>query len=705
MNQTGTTQIGNGLTAFGEKIFLDRYALKDGTKQSITLGDRIIVCTDRETRRREVGVVRNLLNGRVTVALDDGSMLEQSVEDIDKPLELHPSQMLKRVARGLAAVEASHGDRCHWERKFGWLLSDWKFVPGGRILSAAGTDQELTFFNCFVLPSPQDSRQGIIASLSQIVEILSRGGGVGVNLSSLRPRHAYVRGVNGRSSGPVSWGGLFSFATGLIEQSGSRRGAMMLVLDVWHPDVLEFIVSKQRMDDITNANISVGITDAFMDAVKADLDWQLVFPDTRHPSYDQEWDGDLDKWCMAGRPAIVHRTLKARYIWDAIISSAWASAEPGVWFVDRANAASNSYYYSRLVGTNPCGEEPLPAWGNCTLGALNLGRFVSGGEVLWNELRTGVHYAVRFLDDAIDATPYFFAENLDQQRSERRLGLGIMGLADMLIRLHIRYGSDECISFIDRLGEVLATEAYLASSSIAAEKGSFPRFDCAALLESGYMRNMPQHVRAAIRKNGLRNITLLTIAPTGTTGTMVDTSTGIEPYFSWSYLRRSRLGDHKQERVTVVREWEGEHPNQPLPDYFVTAMDLAPIEHIKVQASLQRWIDSAIAKTCNVPSDYTIEQTRQLYELMYQLGCKGGTIYRDGCRGEQVLEIAEPRSTPKELTAKPGLTATSAPDSLYSETPLRNACSLESCPSCGETTLLHEEGCAHCSACGFGFCP
>ena len=625
------------LNDLGEMIFLDRYALKDMTKKSLVPGDLVIVCVNQKTRQREVGTVKSLQGDRVTIELRDGTSTEQGIEDVDKPLETSPEAMMDRVARGIAEIETSPERKEEWEARFRWLLDEWKFVPGGRILNAAGTDQKLTFFNCYVVPSPKDSRKGIVETLTQMMEIMSRGGGVGINLSSLRPRHAYVKGVNGRSSGSTSWGGLYSFVTGLIEQGGSRRGALMLITNIWHPDVLDFIDAKREAGRITNANISVGVTDAFMEAVNADADWPLVFPDPQHPSYNSEWDGDLDNWKAQGRPVIVHKIVKARDVWNRIISSAWTSAEPGVFFIDRANKASNSHYFSRLICTNPCGEQPLPQWGICNLGAINLGRFAtSEGEVAWEELRRTVRYAVRFLDNVIDATPYFYEENQRQQSAERRVGMGIMGLAELLVRCRVRYGSDESLKFIDKLGEFIATEAYLASADYAAEKGSFPLLNADKLLQSGFMKSMPAQVHTAIREKGLRNVTLLTIAPTGTTGTMVNTSTGIEPYFSWTYFRKSRLGVH-EENVAVVEEWKKSNPDKALPEWFVNAMELSPEEHVKVQAALQRWVDSAISKTCNVPQDYTIDQTRNLYEMMYKLGCKGGTIYRDGSRDEQVL--------------------------------------------------------------------
>src|SRR5215208_4908157 len=424
----------NELNELGQKIFLDRYALKDMHKRTLSVGDMVIVCVDDKTGQREIGTVRTMEAGRVSVELRDGVIVDRMTEHIAKPVETEPEQMMERVARGIAAVEGENAEE--WYHKFRWLLNGWKFVPAGRILTAAGSDQQLTFYNCYVIPSPKDSRHGIVDTLSNMMEIMSRGGGVGINISSLRPRHWYVKGVNGRSSGSVSWGALYSFVTGLIEQGGSRRGALMLILNDWHPDLPEFIHAKREAGKITNANVSVGVSDAFMQAVEADADWQLVFPDTSHPDYDAAWDGDLAAWKAAGRPVVVHKTVKAREVWNQIVESAWASAEPGVFFIDRYNYYSNSQYYAYISCTNPCGEQGLPAWGVCNLGAIHLAKFVSpDGDVLWEDLGQAVRYGVRFLDNVIDATPYFFEENAKQQQGERRVGLGTMGLGEMLIKL------------------------------------------------------------------------------------------------------------------------------------------------------------------------------------------------------------------------------------------------------------------------------
>jgi ribonucleoside-diphosphate reductase alpha chain len=520
---------------------------------------------------------------------------------------------------------------------------DHSFVSAGLVVS-----------NCYVIPMVGDSRGGIIETLGNMTEIMSRGGGVGINLSTLRPRHAYVKGVNGRSSGSVSWGALYSFVTGLIEQGGSRRGALMLILNDWHPDIFDFVNSKREAGKITNANISVGLSDRFMDAMKADADWHLQFPDTSHPDYDTLWDGDLEKWMASGRPVITYKTIKAKDLWNAIIESAWASAEPGIWFRERSNKMSNSWYFNPLIATNPCGEQPLSAYSVCNLGAINLAKFYDEEkhDVAWDDLERTVAYAIRFLDNVIDTTPYFFEENRKVQLAERRVGLGTMGVAELMIKLHIRYGSDESVEFIDKLYKFMAVHAYKTSSAIAKEKGSFPQFDPEKFLQSGFMADMPADVREQIRKDGIRNVTLLTQAPTGTTGTMVNTSTGIEPFFSWVYYRKSRLGLH-EEKVPIVQDWYAENPHaDELPDYFVTAMDLTPMEHVKVQGAFQKWIDSAISKTANLPNNYTVQQTAELYEYMYALGCKGGTIYRDGSRDEQVLMLKGDERAEKENEAK-----------------------------------------------------
>lgn len=628
------------LDGLSEKIFLDRYALKDSLVKEVNVGDTVIILTkdDPKFPQKEVGEVIAIEGESIKVGLRSGQLVDTTIDSINRPLETTPEMMWKRLAKAVASVEKPEKQE-EWTEKFNHILDDWKLVPGGRIAAGAGASDELTLFNCYVIPSPKDSRGGIIDTLGQMTEIMSRGGGVGINLSSLRPRMANVKGVNGTSSGSVSWGGLFSYTTGLIEQGGSRRGALMLMLNDWHPDLLEFITVKQTMGLITNANLSVGMSNDFMKAVKEDLDWDLVFPDTKDAEYDELWDGNLQQWKELGKPVKVYKTVRAREVWHTIIESAWKSAEPGIVFMEYYNQMSNSWYFNPIISTNPCAEQGLPAWGVCNLSSINLAKFTNENGVDWDALGETVEISVRFLDNIIDLTPYHFEENRENQLNERRVGLGTMGLAEMLINLKIRYGSQESLDFLDKLYGFIAKRAYLASAQIAAEKGSFPMFDTDKFLQSKFVEQFDSEVKKAIKQKGMRNVTVLTQAPTGSTGTMVGTSTGIEPYFAFEYVRSSRLGLDKQ-FVPIAKEWLEEHPGEELPDYFVTAMDLSADDHILVQAVIQKWVDSSISKTVNAPADFTVEDTKKLYEKAFELGCKGVTIYRDGSRDEQVLSVA-----------------------------------------------------------------
>ncbi|WP_397326827.1 adenosylcobalamin-dependent ribonucleoside-diphosphate reductase [Paenibacillus sabuli] len=651
MKTSGTYQ----LEGLSEKIFLDRYAWKQADPSGAAVGDVVLVLTkdDPKFPTKEVGEIVARNGSVVQVRTRSGQLVESEVEKLTLTVEKTPDEMWDRLAAAMAAVEDSEAKRAQWMERFRYILDDWKLVPGGRIAAGAGASDELTLFNCYVIPSPHDSRGGIMNTLTEMTEIMARGGGVGINLSSLRPRRAIVEGVNGSSSGSVSWGGLFSYTTGLIEQGGSRRGALMLMINDWHPDLLDFITVKQTMGLVTNANLSVCVSNDFMRAVREDLEWELVFPDTKDPEYDTLWDGDLEKWRQLGKKANVYKTVRAREVWHTIIQSAWRTAEPGVVFMEYYNQMSNSWYFNPIICTNPCGEQGLPGWGVCNLSALNLSKFYDADkhDVDWEELSRVTRYSVRFLDNVIDRTPYHFPENERNQKRERRVGLGSMGLAELMIKLEIRYGSPESLDFLDKLYGFIAKESYMASTEIAAEKGSFEAFDADKLLQSGFMRNLTgsfPEVGEAVRKRGLRNVTVLTQAPTGSTGTMVGTSTGIEPYFAFEYYRQSRLG-HDRQFVPIAQEWKERHPGQPLPAYYVTSMELSAMDHIRVQAAVQRWVDSSISKTANCPADFTVEQTKQLYELAFELGCKGVTIYRDGSRDVQVLSTKKDENPAEAL--------------------------------------------------------
>ena len=626
------------------KIFVDRYTKKD-LARAFQSGDLAIVQTgdDPKWPTKELAQVDGVKGGRVSLRLltgtQAGDMLEVLATRCDRPLETTLSDVAARVAAGVAAVEPE-ARRDAVAADFAAEIQALRFVPGGRVWAGAGTNVPVTLFNCFVLPSPGDSRQGIVQTLGQMIEIMARGGGVGITVSSLRPFRTPVRGVNGRSSGPVSWMDLYSRAAGLVEQGGSRRGALMLQMDIWHPDVWSFIDAKKQQGMVENANISLRISNAFMNAVKTGGIWNLVFPDTQDPAYDAEWTGDLAAWREAGHAVTVHETVDARKLWRAITDSAWQCAEPGIVFSDRHEQDSNSWYFNPLICTNPCAEQPLPAWGVCTLGHVNLANMLRpDGEVDWETLHHTVQTGIRFLDDVVDATPYFIAENEANQKRERRIGLGTMGVAELLIRAGLRYGSEKAETFLDRIFSFIRNEAYLASIQLAAEKGPFPAFHRVMYLESGFIKRLPPAIREQIGKHGIRNVTCLTQAPTGTVGTMMNTSTGIEPFFSFKYFRQSRLG-YDEQWVPLAEDWLKAHPGEKLPDYFVSAMQLTPEDHIRVQAVAQRYTDSSISKTANAPNSYTREQTADLYMLAYDSGCKGVTIYRDGSRSEQVLHDA-----------------------------------------------------------------
>lgn len=597
---------------------------------------------------------RKLENGQVDgeifspkphfVPMESGTVLEgirrdifldrYSLKSVDgKPMEEYPEQMWARVAWGIAQVEKTEKLRREWEEKFYRAMENFKFVPAGRILSGAGTGYQITFYNCYVIPSPKDSRHGIMQNVELTVEIQARGGGVGVNLSSLRPRGSRVKKVNGTSSGPVNWASLYSTANhDVIQQGGTRRGALMLMLNDWHPDVEEFITVKQDLTKIPGANLSVCVSDSFMEAAAGDADWQLLFPDLDTPGYDELWDGDLEKWRSRGLPVKTYKTVKARHLWDLIVQAAWRSAEPGVVFIDRYNKLSNSWYFEKIIATNPCGEQGLGEWGVCNLGHVNLSAFVKDGKMDYEELSRYVAVATRFLDNIVDANYYFARENEEAQKfGIRRTGLGTLGLADALIKMKLRYGSEASLYEIEKIYKLIRDTAYYASAELAQEKGAFARFDRKRYLQGKFIQELPPDLRRKIAKYGTRNGILLTQAPTGTTSLLSGVSSGIEPVYEFTYRRRDRTGEHIVNHP-LYQEWLSNHPGEPVPDYFVSASQLTPEEHVRVQAMVQRYTDASISKTVNAPNSHTVDEVKKLYNLAYELGCKGVTYMRDGSR-------------------------------------------------------------------------
>ncbi|OGK15212.1 ribonucleoside-diphosphate reductase, adenosylcobalamin-dependent [Candidatus Roizmanbacteria bacterium RIFCSPHIGHO2_01_FULL_39_12b] len=597
------------LTGVSEKVFLDRYSLKDKS----------------------------------------GS-----------PIEKSPEEMWKRVSHAVSQVEKGYKNKKTWETRFYDALIDFKYVPGGRILAGAGTGYQVTYYNCFVIPSPKDSRGGIMETLTQMIEIMAHGGGVGINLSSLRPRGARVKKVNGFSSGPCNWAEMFSLATkDIIQQGGSRRGALMLMMWDWHPDIEEFITVKQDLTRINGANLSVCVSDKFMTAVKRDEDWDLVFPDKDDPEYDEIWNGDLEIWKKLGKSVIVHKTVKARKIWDLVSDAAWRSAEPGVVFMERVNKLYSNWYWNRVNCVNPCGEEPLPEWGVCNLGSINLSAFINSnsidevGEFDYDMLRQTVHTAVRFQDNVIDMDPYIFQGIKDTQlNGERRIGLGTMGLGDTLIKMHMRYGSEEALKIVEKIYRIIRDEGFIASVEIAKEKGAFPKFDKKLYPQGKFIKRLPQNIQVDIAKHGVRNSLLFMQAPTGSTSLMATASSGIEPVYEFEFVRRDRLGKHII-RHHLYDEWFANHKAEietgevTRPEWFVSANDLIPEDHVKIQATIQYYVDASISKTVNAPKNHTVDDVKKLYNLAYDLGCKGVAYMREGSR-PGVLEREDSDSKKKE---------------------------------------------------------
>lgn len=564
------------------------------------------------------------------------------------PTEFTPEEMWQRVAAGIAQMEKTHSLRKFWAQKFYDAMEGFKFVPAGRILSGAGTGYEVTFFNCYVIPSPKDSRAGIMENITHTVEIQARGGGVGINLSSLRPHGARVKKVNGTSSGPVSWAKLYSAANhDVIQQGGSRRGALMLMLHDWHPDVIEFIHAKEDGVSIPGANLSVCISDKFMEAVEKDEDWVTKFPDTSDPEYDQKWDGLIETWEAMGKKTIEYSRIKAREIWDQICTSAWKSAEPGLHFLERSNKWGNTWYFEKLLSTNPCGEQPLGEWAVCNLGAMNLSAFVKeDGSFDYDDLDYKVRVAMRFMDNVVDANYYFWKENEIKAKEIRRTGIGTMGLGDALIKMKLRYGSEEAQPVIEKIYKTIRDASYDTSSDLAKEKGSFPKFDDVKYLQGHFIQSLPTNIKTKIKTQGIRNAVILTQAPTGTTSLLAGVSSGIEPVFDFKFTRKDRIGEHVIYHP-LFQKWMEENPGVQKPDYFVGANDMSPLNHVQVQALIQKYTDSSISKTANAPFDFTVDQVKELYMEAYKLGCKGVTFFRDGSRSAVLYHEKEEKKEEK----------------------------------------------------------
>lgn len=804
-------------------VMLDRYAYKDVMRTTLGVSDLVVVTYKEDPKfpKRGFGHVMSMDDENVTVLLDqqfeDGLIITVPISKVDKPLEIFYEQIARRVAQGLASVE-NVMVRPKVEEEFYQELVQGNIVPAGRVLMGAGSGQGVTYFNCYVMPHIHDSRGGIGDHRKKTMEIMSRGGGVGTNGSTLRPRAAIVHGVNGRSSGSVTWLNDLAGLTNLVEQGGSRRGAQMIMLNDWHPDIVEFIISKmqnpailrkilattksslikeevnrklkftpfkdmeqaliehvvrdleeakgvmvyrtpeedaallayskQQLKDggtwsvhnpefLTGANISVNITSDFMDAVENDELYSLRFPDLdsydqeMRDIYDDEWQdcGDVREWEAQGYGVKTYHRIPAKDLWELINMCATYSAEPGIFFIDNANDMTNaSSYGMKVVATNPCGEQPLAPYSVCNLAAINLANMSINGKVDYQKLINTVRVQTRMQDNVIDATPYFLDENTKQALGERRVGMGVMGLHDLLIRTEKVYGSPEGNDTVDKVFETIAVNAYGTSIELAKEKGSFPFLDVLPngqenthgrekFINSGYMQKMPENIRQDILKYGIRNSHLLTVAPTGSTGTMMNVATGLEPYYSFMYFRSGRLGKFIPVIADIAVEWLERNRYEVtddnideliahLPEEFIGTMDLTPEAHVEVQCIIQRWVDSSISKTVNAPRGYTVAQVQEVYQSLHRGGAKGGTVYVDGSRDSQVLSLTteENEFSDAEEDTNEGIavitavanTVVSANTGKKIGTDVGDTCAL-----CEAGTIFEAGGCHTCNNCGF----
>jgi ribonucleoside-diphosphate reductase alpha chain len=536
-----------------------------------------------------------------------------SGEVVDKTIE----DTWRRVAAALAAPER---DAAQWTERFYAALTDFKFLPAGRVVAGAGSARSVTLFNCFVMGAIPDDMGGIFAHLREAALTMQQGGGIGYDFSTLRPRGAPVKGVGADASGPLSFMDVWDAMCRTIMSAGYRRGAMMATLRCDHPDIEAFIEAKREPGRLRMFNLSVLVTDALMKAVEENAPWELSFGGP---------DGAKTTW----------KVLPARELWDKIMRATYAYAEPGVIFIDRINRRNNLYYCEEITATNPCGEQPLPAYGACLLGSINLASLVEHpfspeARLDLDRLRRLVSDCIRMMDNVVDISQFPLPRQQEEARRKRRIGLGVTGLADALILCGLRYGSAAAVAAAESWLGTIQREAYLASTALAAEKGAFSLFDRERYLAGETVKGLDEEVRAHIGQHGIRNALLTSVAPTGTISLFADNvSSGIEPVFSFRHTRNVLMpdGTRREEEVTdyayrLFRRVKGEHA--PLPDYFIDAQVLTPEDHVVMQAAVQKHIDSSISKTINVPAEIPFERFKDVYLQAYALGCKGCTTYR-----------------------------------------------------------------------------
>ena len=550
-------------------------------------------------------------------------------------IDLDVQDSWRRVANSLAKIEKN---KKFWEDEFYSILEDFKFLPAGRILAGAGTDRSVTLFNCFVMGTIPDDMGGIFEMLKEAALTMQQGGGIGYDFSTIRPKGADVKGVAADASGPLSFMDVWDSMCRTIMSAGSRRGAMMATMRCDHPDIEEFIDAKKDAARLRMFNLSVLVTDGFMEAVKGDKNWELIF------------NGKI------------YKTVRALDLWDKIMQGTFEYAEPGVIFIDRINQMNNLAYCEQISATNPCGEQPLPPYGACLLGSINLARLVkkpfeADAEIDIAGLSRIVKIAVRMMDNVVDVSRFPLKAQEEEAQQKRRIGLGVTGLADALLMMGLRYGSNDAAKKTEELLHQIARISYLSSSELAKEKGSFPLFDADQYLASKTLTKMDQDVRDLISKNGIRNALLTSIAPTGTISLYAgNVSSGIEPVFAYSYNRKvlQKDGSHTDEDVVdyAVQIWREKFGSKPFPDYFVNAQTLDPIDHVRMQSAAQKWIDSSISKTINCPVDIDFNTFKEVYMEAWRGGCKGCTTYRPNEVTGSVLSVSEDSNKVSELDKK-----------------------------------------------------
>jgi ribonucleoside-diphosphate reductase alpha chain len=563
----------------------------------------------------------------------------------------------RRVANAAATAE-EEASRGRWAERFHDLISGFEFLPAGRILAGAGTERQVTLFNCFVMGRIEDDLGAIFENLKEAALTMQQGGGIGYDFSTLRPRGAPVRGVDADASGPVSFMDVWDAMCRTITAAGSRRGAMMATLACDHPDIEAFIAAKADPARLRMFNLSVLVSDAFMEAVERDASWDLVFG------------------------GAVYKTLPARALWDQIMHSAYDYAEPGVIFIDRINRQNNLAYCETISATNPCGEQPLPPYGACLLGSVNLARLVCDPftpQARLNERRLAevTALAVRFLDNVIDISGFPYEAQRVEAQAKRRIGLGVTGLADALIMCRSRYGSEEAAALAAGWMAVIQREAYRASANLAAEKGCFPLYDAERFLAAPGVQRLDAHTRELIAVHGMRNGLLTSIAPTGTISLLAgNVSSGIEPVFDLSYIRRI-LTPSGEARMETVEDYayrrfrEAFGADAALPDYFLTAQQLAPTGHLRMQAALQPHVDASISKTVNCPEATSFAEFQTIYKDAYALDLKGCTVYRpNAVTGSVLMAPPAAASVPTAPPSVPAKVEERQADIVYMAKPL-----------------------------------